>query len=159
MSFLLNFRLKHPVRGTNSIDFNVAMLMVPGLLYGTLFGIALNIVIPSFLILMAMTVMLSFCSYKTFSKYYYITFRVREEYQNESEQQLIKTNISSVEMENYTDRAKPPDERIIKNELAKESVYLPKDKMIPLLITYLFFLLISFLIGNPKSPSIIGIKK
>jgi hypothetical protein len=68
MSFILNFRLKHPTRNTVSIDYNVAILMIPSLLYGTLFGITFNIMAPSILILSLMTIILSLSTYKTFIK-------------------------------------------------------------------------------------------
>jgi uncharacterized membrane protein YfcA len=68
ISFLMNFRLRHPTRGTISIDYNIALLMVPGLLYGTLFGINLNIVTPSVIILLLMTIVLLFSTIKTFLK-------------------------------------------------------------------------------------------
>jgi hypothetical protein len=66
---MLNFKLSHPSRGTIAIDYNIAKLIVPFLLFGTVIGITLNRMTSSFIILFVMTFVLFYNTYKTFKRY------------------------------------------------------------------------------------------
>ncbi len=68
-AFILNLKLHHPSRGTVAIDYNIAKLIVPFLLLGTVIGITLNRITSSFIILFVMTIMLFYYTYKTFRRY------------------------------------------------------------------------------------------
>jgi uncharacterized membrane protein YfcA len=67
-SFLLGFRQKHPFRNSITIDYNIPMLLVPFLLFGTMVGVTLNKVTPPWLILISLTCVLVINTYKTFKK-------------------------------------------------------------------------------------------
>jgi len=67
---VINIRLKHPSRSTLSIDLNIAILMVPMLLLGTMIGVTMNKITPAILIVLLLTVILILNTYKTFKRYY-----------------------------------------------------------------------------------------
>ena len=64
-SFILGFRQKHPMRNSISIDYNIPLLLVPMLLFGTMVGVTLNKVTPPWLILVSLTAVLIINTYKT----------------------------------------------------------------------------------------------
>ena len=68
-AFILNLALTHPSRGTIAIDYNIAKLIVPLMLFGTVIGITLNRITSSFIILFTMTFVLFYNTYKTFRRY------------------------------------------------------------------------------------------
>jgi hypothetical protein len=76
-SFILNFKLNHPSRGTIAIDYNIAKLIVPFLLYGTVIGITLNRITSSFILLIIMTFGLFYNTYKTFKRYIFLNKSLR----------------------------------------------------------------------------------
>jgi len=63
-SFILGFRQKHPTRNSITIDYNIPLLLVPMLLFGTMVGVTLNKVTPPWIILISLTavLILLFCS-------------------------------------------------------------------------------------------------
>jgi uncharacterized membrane protein YfcA len=67
-SFFLGFRQKHPFRNSITIDYNIPMLLVPFLLFGTMVGVTLNKVTPPWLILISLACVLVINTYKTFKK-------------------------------------------------------------------------------------------
>jgi hypothetical protein len=67
-SFILGFRQKHPVRNSITIDYNIPLLLVPMLLFGTMVGVTLNKVTPPWLILISLTAVLIINTYKTLKK-------------------------------------------------------------------------------------------
>jgi hypothetical protein len=67
-SFILGFKQRHPTRNAVTIDFNIPFLIVPGLLFGTMVGVPLNKVLPSLVILIALTLCLVVNTYKTLQK-------------------------------------------------------------------------------------------
>ena len=67
-SFMLNLRLKHPRRGTISIDYNISIIIIPMCLFGTILGVSLNHVAPSFIILIFLSIVLIVNSFKTIKK-------------------------------------------------------------------------------------------
>lgn len=71
-AFILNLKLHHPSRGTVAIDYNIAKLIVPFLLVGTVIGITLNRITSSFIILFVMTFILFYNTYKTFKRYLFL---------------------------------------------------------------------------------------
>ena len=68
-SFFLGFRQKHPTRDAITIDYNVPMILVPMMLFGTMVGVTLNKVCPPWLILVNLSLILILNTYKTMSKY------------------------------------------------------------------------------------------
>jgi hypothetical protein len=67
-SFYLGFRQKHPMRNSITIDYNIPLLLVPMLLFGTMVGVTLNKVTPPWLILISLTAVLILNTYKTLKK-------------------------------------------------------------------------------------------
>ena len=69
ISFMLNFKLRHPSRGTNSIDYNIAIIILPFMLYGTLIGIIFNKILLSSIIFIPLTILVYYNTYKTCIRY------------------------------------------------------------------------------------------
>lgn len=67
-SFVLGFRQRHPSRNSISIDYNIPLLLVPLLLFGTMVGVTLNKVTPPWLILVSLTIVLVVNTTKTAQK-------------------------------------------------------------------------------------------
>lgn len=67
-SFILGFRQKHPTRNSITIEYNIPLLLVPMLLFGTMVGVTLNKVTPPWLILVSLTAVLIINTYKTLKK-------------------------------------------------------------------------------------------
>jgi uncharacterized membrane protein YfcA len=67
-AFAMGLKNKHPYRNGIPLDINVAGLLVPMLLFGTMVGVSLNKVMPPSLILISLTLVLIFNTFKTFSK-------------------------------------------------------------------------------------------
>jgi uncharacterized membrane protein YfcA len=67
-SFILGFRQKHPFRESITIDYNIPLLLVPMLLFGTMVGVTLNKITPPWLILVNLTLILVINTYKTTKK-------------------------------------------------------------------------------------------
>jgi uncharacterized membrane protein YfcA len=67
-TFILNLKLKHPSRNSICLDYNISILFVPMLLLGTVIGVSLNKVMPSFMILILLTFVLVINTYKTTAK-------------------------------------------------------------------------------------------
>jgi uncharacterized membrane protein len=67
-SFILGFRQKHPTRNSISIEYNIPLLLVPMLLFGTMVGVTLNRVTPPWIILVSLTAVLIINTYKTLKK-------------------------------------------------------------------------------------------
>jgi hypothetical protein len=67
-SFFLGFRQKHPTRNSITIDYNIPLLLVPLLLFGTMVGVTLNKVTPPWIILVSLTAVLIINTLKTFKK-------------------------------------------------------------------------------------------
>jgi uncharacterized membrane protein YfcA len=68
-SFVMGLKNKHPFRDAPALDYNIAGLLVPPLLLGTMVGVTLNKVLPPFLILLSLTFVLVINTYKTITKY------------------------------------------------------------------------------------------
>ena len=81
-SFILNTRLKHPVRKARAIDYNLIIVIAPNLLFGTMLGVTLNKILPNVLIILFLTIVLFYNTYKT-------TKMGLKEYRQENER-LIK---------------------------------------------------------------------
>ncbi len=69
ISYFLNIYQKNPLREGITIDYNIALVIVPFLLFGTMVGVNLNRVLPPFVILLTLTCILSISCYATFVKY------------------------------------------------------------------------------------------
>lgn len=63
-TFILNQKLKHPTRNSICLDYNIAILFIPMMLSGTVIGVSLNRIMPSFVILILLTFVLVINTYK-----------------------------------------------------------------------------------------------
>ena len=64
-SFILNTRLKHPLRKAKALDYNLVIVIVPNLIFGTMLGVTLNRILPNVLIIFFLTIVLFYNTYKT----------------------------------------------------------------------------------------------
>jgi uncharacterized membrane protein YfcA len=67
-AFIFNFRQPHPFRNAVTIDYNLAMFLVPLLLFGTMVGVILNKILPAWIILLLLTLVLVINCILTFRK-------------------------------------------------------------------------------------------
>ena len=64
-----SFSNKHPTKPWKTlIDFDFTIVMLPGILFSTTFGLLINKVLPPFVIITALVILMSFLTYKTFLK-------------------------------------------------------------------------------------------
>ena len=67
-AFIMGLKNKHPNRNGIPLDVNVAGLLIPMLLFGTMVGVSLNKVMPPSIILICLTFVLIVNTVKTFYK-------------------------------------------------------------------------------------------
>lgn len=178
-AFMLNLGMKHPSRGTNSVDYNIAILIIPMLLFGTVVGVTLNKVAPSLLILSLLTKVLIINSFKTIRR----AIRI---FQSESEEKLLKeedckqkaeTNVpvnpirrnsndkdsSSIELRqvNGDQNIQKPSlsDNLVRIELQKDKVILRWDKLKYMLYSYISIFILSLIKGSDHFDSIVGVQK
>jgi uncharacterized membrane protein YfcA len=66
-AFIMGLSNKHPFREAIALDYNIAGLLVPMLLFGTIVGVTLNKVLPFSVILICLSFVLVINTYKTFN--------------------------------------------------------------------------------------------
>lgn len=66
--YLVNWRKRHPEADRPLIAYDVAMVMEPMTLAGTIIGVYLNVTFPAYLIIVFLVLLLAFSSYKTVKK-------------------------------------------------------------------------------------------
>ena len=64
-AFIMGLKNKHPYRNGIPLDLNVAGVLVPMLLFGTMVGVSLNKVMPPSIILISLTIVLILNTIKT----------------------------------------------------------------------------------------------
>jgi uncharacterized membrane protein YfcA len=68
-SFFMGIKNKNPYRNATAIDFNIAIVLIPLVLFGTMIGVTLNKILPPSIILICLTLILLINTYKTMKKY------------------------------------------------------------------------------------------
>ena len=65
--FILNFKSKHPLKLKKAVivDYEACMLMLPAVLLGGLIGVQLNSILPDVVVLVLLTILLIFMTYKS----------------------------------------------------------------------------------------------
>jgi hypothetical protein len=58
MRFFFNFRQKHPEKDQVVIDYNIATVMLPTVITGSMLGVLINVITPSFILLLLLTCLL-----------------------------------------------------------------------------------------------------
>ena len=64
-AFIMGLKNKHPTRNGIPLDMNVAGVLIPMLLFGTMVGVSLNKVMPASVILISLTIILVINTFKT----------------------------------------------------------------------------------------------
>jgi uncharacterized membrane protein YfcA len=67
-AFIMGIKNKNPYRDATAIDFNIAIVVIPLVLFGTMIGVTLNKVFPPSIILICLTIILTINTYKTAKK-------------------------------------------------------------------------------------------
>ncbi len=66
--YIVLYTKRHPSRDAPLIDYDMVSLMVPMILLGTIGGVYLNVIFPSFFIITSLVVLLSFTAYRSWKK-------------------------------------------------------------------------------------------
>lgn len=65
-AFLMGLSNKHPYRNAIALDYNIAGVLIPMILFGTIVGVTLNKIMPFSIILICLSIVLIVNTYKTF---------------------------------------------------------------------------------------------
>lgn len=172
-SLIMRRNQKLPGSNKIPIDYNLVILLVPLVLFGTSVGIILNQIIPQFLSLLIVSMIIAINTYKTVSLYN----DLRMKFYNKSANDSTTTNEvlsygnkeSDTESDTNDDNNKVESQQTIQNvilvnlkkleyEKIKDGIRFPFYKMIYALIAETFLLLISMLKGSRHIESIFKIK-
>jgi uncharacterized membrane protein (DUF373 family) len=64
--FIMNYRDKHPQKEAKVIDYGIIMVMFPMVLFGSLVGVMINVMLPDSILLGGLTIILVWLSVSTF---------------------------------------------------------------------------------------------
>eukprot|EP01059_Diplonema_ambulator_P016760 TRINITY_DN2864_c0_g1_i1.p1 TRINITY_DN2864_c0_g1~~TRINITY_DN2864_c0_g1_i1.p1 ORF type:complete len:831 (+),score=212.54 TRINITY_DN2864_c0_g1_i1:55-2547(+) len=67
-NIIINFPLRHPTADRPLVDFDLALVLIPMELTGSLVGVLLNIMFPQYLTLACLLFLLVFTTYRTYNK-------------------------------------------------------------------------------------------
>ncbi len=67
-AFLMGLKNKNPYRDTTMIDYNIAIVLIPLVLFGTMIGVTMNKIFPPWMILICLTIILIINTFKTLRK-------------------------------------------------------------------------------------------
>ncbi len=65
-AFIMGMKNKHPYRDAIALDYNIAGVLIPMILFGTIVGVTLNKIMPFSVILICLSIVLVVNTYKTF---------------------------------------------------------------------------------------------
>lgn len=180
-AFIMGIHNKNPFRDATAIDYNIVIILVPLVLFGTMIGVTLNKIFPPWMILVCLTIILMINTYKTIKKGYEILEKERnntakysiklkeikssnlseysklstfDQFSSEDNSELIEEgfNIPIQEFNSITRKAQ------LNNEHIKDKVLIPFNKVKYCIISYILLLMITLLKGSSHSPSIINIQ-
>ncbi len=98
-AFMMGLKNKHPYRNGIPLDLNVAGVLCPMLLFGTMVGVSLNKVMPPSVILISLTAVLIINTFKTCYKFdIFIIFRGIKIFKKENDE-ILKKSLPSVDKE------------------------------------------------------------
>jgi len=188
-SFILGFKQAHPYRKSITIDYNIPYLIIPLLLFGSMIGVSLNKVLPSWIILISLTLVLVINTKKTLEKAANLRKKENEILQSEKSIDIVemkdhisieknkefsknKSNLKTNKIKNTNLKLDPFKLSDISGEIsqADKQIYLmkeekkdlrkfPFEKISLMFICYLFMLIITFLKGSEHYKSIINITR
>jgi len=154
-NFLAYVTLKHPIKNVPLINYNIAVIMEPYIIAGTIFGVILNIIFPNWALTLLLITILIVVNIRVYYKYKKLRDKkIKEDNENKlKEMHIIPTTTENSEYrleELYIND--PPDPTLIRQESFENYYVLPKICILILIwaIVVLFSLL--------KTPSIIGIE-
>ena len=78
ISYILNLGLKHPNREAIVIDYNICLITIPTILFGTIIGVTFINVLPSYITLLLMTFVLISLTITTFRKAFRLSQQEKE---------------------------------------------------------------------------------
>ena len=67
-AFLMGMKNKHPFRDAVSIEYNLVILILPVVIFGTMIGVTLNKILPPTLILIILMITMIINTYRTLKK-------------------------------------------------------------------------------------------
>jgi len=77
--FVYNFRQMHPYKETVSIDYGLAIVMLPTVLMGSFFGVIINVIFPPLILLVILALVLIFIAFRS-------AIKAKEIYLNENKE-------------------------------------------------------------------------
>jgi hypothetical protein len=101
--FTVLYSKRHPYKDAPLIDYDLTMLLIPGILLGTIAGVYLNVIFPAFVIVISLVVLLTYTSYKTWRKSFQL-------YKEETEGNKKAEGTEMVQLDQYGDPLK--DEQV-----------------------------------------------
>ena len=174
-AFLMGLNKKHPYRKVIAIDYNIAGVMIPMILLGTMVGVSLNKFLPGPLILFALTLVLVINTYKT-------TKKGISQFHKENQETIEKiTEIVNFTNENHSINDDGNDDneddeenmRLTKSkneedkepdviyklslEFNKDAELFPRDKYGYILLSFFGLVFITLIKGSDNTPSVIRI--
>ena len=66
-AYIMGLKNKHPYRDVIALDYNIAGVLIPFILFGTIVGVTLNKILPFTIILICLSIVLIVNTYKTFN--------------------------------------------------------------------------------------------
>ena len=129
-AYLAKMSSHRPGSTRSLVDYEVAMLMQPGMLAGVIYGVILNVVFPSWLLLVMLATLLLYMCVTSFQK----GLRV---------------------FKAETEAAKVP---LLQTESGPKEPLLPPGSLAGLALTYCVALLFAFCAGSKANPSFLGIE-
>jgi uncharacterized membrane protein YfcA len=148
-AIIIKVFLRHPVKQRPLIDFDIALLLSSPLLIGATLGVIINLVIPQWLVLMIMTLLLSYISIDS----------LRTSIKIYKKENTTKTSVTLLCPD--TGVLTSYDEINLHPEL--KAIYSTEKKIVPpkslLIITFIFLLVVfsAFVRGSRNFDSIFGI--
>lgn len=152
-SFILNTKLHHPDRKSKALDYNLIIVIVPNLLFGTILGVTLNRILPNVVIIFCLTIVLLYNTYKTI-KMGVKQYNEENERQinlirqNETERNASSVNPSQPNSKNQNDISNNDYNKFtkdIENEIAKDNKILRWDKLKYVIIPFIIMFILSIL--------------
>lgn len=101
LRFVMNFNQKHPERKERtSIDYDTVLCLMPMVLLGSMVGVLLNHILPSIVVIVGLTVILLYMSYKTTKRYFTVVKKEKEKKaEEEAKDKSIKESLKLQEMD------------------------------------------------------------
>eukprot|EP01016_Furgasonia_blochmanni_P046985 TRINITY_DN684_c0_g1_i2.p1 TRINITY_DN684_c0_g1~~TRINITY_DN684_c0_g1_i2.p1 ORF type:complete len:437 (+),score=21.07 TRINITY_DN684_c0_g1_i2:352-1662(+) len=167
LNYFLMMRKRHPLSNRAMIDYTTCVILVPLLLLGTVFGVLLNIVFPSLIILSVLAI---FFVFNTFGmmKRSILLYRKETEERNGAlklDQKLTTDGAYSEAKKSESTLAEFDDSALeakseIRERYEKEfSSRFPPLKMFLISLNFVYVLTLSFLRGGEGFDSVIGLDR